>query len=50
MFKDLINLFSKSQNQVEQSIDQTEVLALTAIFIRIAKLDGSFDINEREKN
>ena len=36
-------------DQVEQSIDQTEVLALTAIFIRIAKLDGSFDINEREK-
>ena len=25
------------------------MLALTAIFIRIAKLDGSFDINEREK-
>ena len=49
MFKDLINLFTKPQDQVEQSIDQTEVLALTAIFIRIAKLDGSFDINEREK-
>ena len=49
MFKDLINLFTKPQDQVEQSIDQTEVLALTAIFIRIAKLDGSFDTNEREK-
>ena len=49
MFKDLINLFTKPQDQVEQSIDHTEVLALTAIFIRIAKLDGSFDINEREK-
>ena len=49
MFKDLINLFTKPQDQVKQSIDQTEVLALTAIFIRIAKLDGSFDINEREK-
>ena len=49
MFKDLINLFTKPQHQVKQSIDQTEVLALTAIFIRIAKLDGSFDINEREK-
>ena len=49
MFKDLINLFTKPQDQVNQSIDQTEVLALTAIFIRIAKLDGSFDINEREK-
>ena len=49
MFRDLINLFTKPQDQVKQSIDQTEVLALTAIFIRLAKLDGSFDINEREK-
>ena len=49
MFKDLINLFTEPQDQVKQSIDQTEGLALTAIFIRIAKLDGSFDINEREK-
>ena len=49
MFRDLINLFTKPQDQVKQSIDQTEVLALIAIFIRIAKLDGSFDINEREK-
>ena len=49
MFKDLINLFKKSQDQVKHSIDQKEVLALTAIFIRIARLDGSFDINEQEK-
>ena len=49
MFKDLVNLFTKPQDQVKQSINQTEVLALTAIFIRIAKLDGTFDINEREK-
>ena len=49
MFKNLINLFTKPQDQVKQSMDQTEALALTAIFIRIAKLDGSFDINEREK-
>ena len=49
MFKDLINLFTKPQDQAKQSVDQTEVLALTAIFIRIAKLDGSFDINERKK-
>ena len=49
MFKDLINLFTKPQDQERQSIDKMEVLALTAIFIRIAKLDGSFDINEREK-
>jgi len=49
MFKDLINLFTKPQDQVSQSFDRTEVLALTAIFIRIAKLDGAFDINEREK-
>ena len=49
MFKDLINLFTKPQDQVNQSFDRTEVLALTAIFIRIAKLDGNFDVNEREK-
>jgi len=49
MFKDLINLFTKPQDQVTQSFDRMEVLALTAIFIRIAKLDGAFDINEREK-
>ncbi len=49
MFKDLINLFTKPQDQVKQSFDRMEVLALTAIFIRIAKLDGTFDINEREK-
>ena len=49
MFKDLINLFTKPQDQVTQSFDRMEVLALTAIFIRIAKLDGTFDINEREK-
>ena len=49
MFKDLINLFTEPLGQVKKSIDQTEVLALTAIFIRIAKLEGSFDINEREK-
>ena len=49
MFKDLINLFSRPQDQVKQSFDRMEVLALAAIFIRIAKLDGTFDINEREK-
>ncbi len=49
MFKDLIKLFTKPQDQVKQSFDRMEVLALTAIFIRIAKLDGTFDINEREK-
>ena len=49
MFKDLINLFTKPKDQVKQSFDRMEVLALAAIFIRIAKLDGTFDINEREK-
>ena len=49
MFKDLINLFKKPQDQVKQSFDRMEILALTAIFIRIAKLDGTFDINERQK-
>ena len=49
MFKNLINLFTKPQDQVNQSFNRMEGLALTAIFIRIAKLDGTFDINEREK-
>ena len=49
MFKNLINLFTKPQDEVKLSIDDARILALTAIFIRIAKLDGNFDSSEREK-
>ena len=49
MFKNFINLFTKPIDDINQSIDDAEVLALTAIFIRIAKLDGIFDTSEQEK-
>ena len=49
MFRDLFDLFTKPQDKMEPSIDEKVMLALTAIFIRIAKLDGSFDVNEQEK-
>ena len=49
MFKNLINLFTKPLDEIKPSIDEAGVLALTAIFIRIAKLDGIFDSSEQEK-
>ena len=49
MFNNLINLFTKPLDEVKLAIDEKEILALAAIFIRIAKLDGSFDISERQK-
>ena len=49
MFNNLINLFAKPLDEVKLAIDEKEILALAAIFIRIAKLDGSFDISERQK-
>ena len=49
MFKNLINLFTKPLDEIKPSIDESGILALTAIFIRIAKLDGNFDSSEREK-
>ena len=48
-FNNLINLFAKPLDEVKIAIDEKEILALAAIFIRIAKLDGSFDISERQK-
>ena len=36
-------------DEVKPTIDEKGILALSAIFIRIAKLDGCFDISEREK-
>ena len=49
MFKNFINLFTKQSEEIKTKINEPGILALSAIFIRIAKLDGSFDINEREK-
>ena len=49
MFKNLINLFTKPLDEIKPSIDNDGVLALTAIFIRIAKLEGIFDTSEKEK-
>ena len=49
MFKNFINLFSKPLDEMKPFIDDAGILALTAIFIRIAKLDGNFDRSEQEK-
>ena len=49
MFKNFINLFTKPLDEIKQPSDDAGVLALTAIFIRIAKLDGVVDSSELEK-
>ena len=49
MFKDLIDLFTKPLDEIKPSIDDAGMLALTAIYIRIARLDGNFDSSEQEK-
>ncbi len=49
MLKNLINIFTKPLGETKPSIADEGVLALSAIFIRIAKLDGSFDRSEQEK-
>ena len=49
MFKNLIYLFTKPTDKKKSPINQSGVLALSAIFIRIAKLDGNFDTSERKK-
>ena len=49
MFKNLINQFTKPLNEMKPSVGDAGILALTAIFIRIAKLDGNFDSSEQEK-
>ena len=49
MFKNLIYLFTKPTDETSSFINQSGVLALSAIFIRIAKLDGNFDTSERKK-
>ena len=49
MFKNLIDLFTKPQDEIKPTTDEVGILALSALFIRIARLDGNFDISEREK-
>tara|TARA_Y100001968_G_scaffold306068_1_gene322545 strand:- start:225 stop:680 length:456 start_codon:yes stop_codon:yes gene_type:complete len=49
MFKNLIYLFTKPTDKTISPMNQSGVLALSAIFIRIAKLDGNFDTSERKK-
>ena len=49
MFKNLLNLFTKNSGEIKTKINEPGILALSAIFIRIAKLDGSFDKSERKK-
>ena len=49
MFNNLINLFTKPLDEIKPTTGETGILALSALFIRIAKLDGNFDNSEREK-
>ena len=49
MLKSLLNLFTKQPIEQKIKINESGILALSAIFIRIAKLDGSFDSSERKK-
>ena len=49
MLKNLINLFTKQSDEIKTKTNESGILALSAIFIRIAKLDGSFDSSERKK-
>ena len=49
MFNNLSNQFTKQPDEIKTKINEPGILALSAIFIRIAKLDGSFDSSERKK-
>ena len=49
MLNNLINLFTNPVDESKPTTDEAGILALSAIFIRIAKLDGNFDKSEREK-
>ena len=49
MFNNLINLFKRPLDEVKSTTHEAGILALSALFIRIAKLDGSFEKSEREK-
>ena len=49
MFNNLINLFTRSLDEIKPTTHEAGILALSALFIRIAKLDGNFDESERQK-
>ena len=49
MFNNLINLFTKPLDETKPTTDEGGILALSALFIRIAKLDGNFDKREIAK-
>ena len=49
MFNNLINLFTRPLDEIRPTTHEAGILALSALFIRIAKLDGNFDKSEREK-
>ena len=49
MFNNLINLFARPSDEIKPTTHEAGILALSALFIRIAKLDGNFDKSEREK-
>ena len=46
MFKEFFNSLMINSNNDSDNIHETGMLSLTAIFIRIAKLDGVFDKEE----
>ncbi|MAK10008.1 MAG: hypothetical protein CML36_05970 [Rhodobacteraceae bacterium] len=48
MFKEFFNSLMINSNNDSDNIQETGMLSLTAIFIRIAKLDGVFDSEELE--
>ena len=43
MFNSLINLFTRPLDEIKPTTHEAGILALSALFIRIAKLDGNFD-------
>ena len=49
MFKNFFNSLLIKKNRVSGFIDETGVLSLAAIFIRIAKQDGVFDKEELDE-
>ena len=49
MFKKLLNNFLEPTKNEPPTLNEEGMLSLMAIFIRIAKLDGHFDEDERSK-
>ena len=49
MFKEFLNSLLMSDNNPPSNIHETGILSLTAILIRIAKIDGIFDKEELQE-